>query len=115
MVWAGSHPGDNPGNLMVYLVNSQTNATRIGWHLWEIDLRFAPGLPPGWVRGGSGAIRPRLLEEASFLPRSQDRLPPAAAADLGFKDQDLELRRERIFIELMTSDRKLKASSEGSK
>ena len=19
-----------------------------GWHLWEIDLRFAPGLPPGW-------------------------------------------------------------------
>ena len=32
---------------MVYLVNSHTNATRIGWHLWEIDLRFAPGLPPG--------------------------------------------------------------------
>jgi len=29
-------------------VNSHTNATRIGWHLWEIDLRFAPGLPPGW-------------------------------------------------------------------
>ena len=34
---------------MVSLVNSHTNATRIGWHLWEIDLRFAPGLPPGWV------------------------------------------------------------------
>jgi len=33
---------------MVALVNSHTNATRIGWHLWEIDLRFAPGLPPGW-------------------------------------------------------------------
>jgi len=33
---------------MVSLVNSHTNATRIGWHLWEIDLRFAPGLPPGW-------------------------------------------------------------------
>ena len=33
---------------MVSLVNSQTNATRIGWHLWEIDLRSAPGLPPGW-------------------------------------------------------------------
>ena len=29
---------------MVSLVNSHTNATRIGWHLWEIDLRFAPGL-----------------------------------------------------------------------
>ena len=36
------------GKLMVSLVNSHTNATRIGWHLWEIDLRFAPGLPPGW-------------------------------------------------------------------
>jgi len=22
---------------------SYTNATRIEWHLWEIDLRFAPG------------------------------------------------------------------------
>ena len=37
------------GNLIVALVNSHTNATRIGWHLWEIDLRFAPGLPPGWL------------------------------------------------------------------
>jgi len=33
---------------MVSLVNSHTNATRIGWHLWDIDLRFASGLPPGW-------------------------------------------------------------------
>jgi hypothetical protein len=37
------------GELMVYLVDSHTNAIRIGWHLWEIDLRFAPGLPPGWL------------------------------------------------------------------
>jgi len=36
------------GKTMVSLVNSYTDATRIGWHLWEIDLRFAPGLPPGW-------------------------------------------------------------------
>ena len=35
---------------MVSLVNSDANATRIGWHLWEIDLIFAPGLPPGWLR-----------------------------------------------------------------
>ena len=33
---------------MVSLVNSHTNATRCGWHLREIDLRFSPGLPPGW-------------------------------------------------------------------
>ena len=38
---------------MVSLVNSHTNATRIGWHLWEIDLRFAPGLPPGWFNTDS--------------------------------------------------------------
>ena len=35
--------------MIVSLVNSLTNATRIGWHLWEIDLRFTPGLPPGKV------------------------------------------------------------------
>jgi len=45
-------PGEPPwrhprGKSMVSLVNTHTNATRIGWHLWEIDLRFAPGLPPG--------------------------------------------------------------------
>jgi len=39
------------GKWMVSLVNSHTNATRIGWHLWEINLRFAPGLPPGWTLG----------------------------------------------------------------
>ena len=34
--------------MVVSAVNSHTNASRIGWHLWEIDLMFAPGLPPGW-------------------------------------------------------------------
>ena len=32
---------------MVSLVSSHTNATRIGWHLWEIDLRFALNSTPG--------------------------------------------------------------------
>ena len=32
---------------MVSLVNSHTNATSKRWHLWEVDLRFAHGLPPG--------------------------------------------------------------------
>ena len=26
---------------MVSFVNSHANATRTGWHLWEIDLKFA--------------------------------------------------------------------------
>ena len=38
------------GKSMVSSVKSHTIATRIGWHLREIDLRFAPGLPPGWNR-----------------------------------------------------------------
>ena len=37
------------GKTIVSFANSHTNATRIGWHLWEIDLRFSPGLPPGWL------------------------------------------------------------------
>jgi hypothetical protein len=36
------------GKLMVSSVDSDKNATRIGWHPGEIDLRFAPGLPLGW-------------------------------------------------------------------
>jgi hypothetical protein len=35
---------------MVCLVNSHTNAIKIGRHLWEIDLIFPPGSPPGWVQ-----------------------------------------------------------------
>jgi hypothetical protein len=35
---------------MVSPVNSHANATSRRKHLWEIDLRFAPGLPPGWER-----------------------------------------------------------------
>ena len=39
---------------MASLVNSHTNATRIGWYLWEIDLRFALSSTPGWLRGLEG-------------------------------------------------------------
>ena len=28
---------------------SEVYPTSKRWHLWEIDLRFAPGLPPGWL------------------------------------------------------------------
>ena len=55
------------GKSMVYLVNSHANATSSRWHLWEIDLRFATGLPPGWIQvnitSGSRRVRdpPRPL------------------------------------------------------
>ena len=32
------------GKSMASQVNCHTNATRIGWHLWQIDIRFASGL-----------------------------------------------------------------------
>ena len=32
-----------------FSVNSHSNITRIGWQQREIDLRFALGLPPGWL------------------------------------------------------------------
>ena len=47
---------------MVSLVNSHTNATRVGWHLWDIDLRFAPGLPPGRLRAAR-AVAPLPSQE----------------------------------------------------
>ena len=54
------------GKWMVSLVNSHTHTTSIGWHLWEIDLRFAPGLAPG-----RGATFPHAsssaLEQSSLL------------------------------------------------
>jgi hypothetical protein len=35
------------GRIDFLKVNSNSNATSRRWQLWEIDLRFAPGLPPG--------------------------------------------------------------------
>ena len=49
------------GKLMVSLVNSHADATRIGWHLWKIDLRFAPGWltesPPVRRHSVEGGVR----------------------------------------------------------
>ena len=41
------HLGGYPGANRYFSVNSHTNTTRIGWHLWEIELRLAPGLSSG--------------------------------------------------------------------
>jgi len=49
------------GKTMVSLVNSHTNATSTRWHLWEIDLRFAPGLPPGWIISPDARAHPTNL------------------------------------------------------
>jgi len=43
------------------LVNSNPNATRIGWNIWEIDSKFALGILPGWrgparFCGGPGEV-----------------------------------------------------------
>jgi len=73
---------------MVSLVNSHTNATRVGWHLWEIDLRFPLNSTPGWSRskeeeadeaafrkaypgyGYDGGL-PEVLADFAHLPRDE--------------------------------------------
>ena len=50
-----------------------------------------------------------------YIPTTVEGVGGRARAGGGFRDQGFKLREERIFIELMTSDRKLKASREGSK
>jgi len=89
--WRGGPPWRQPrGKWMVSLVNSHTNATRIGWHLWDFDLRFAPGLPPGW--GGADQGREKACSSLCTCFRwsadawpspgwalSEEAVPPAAA------------------------------------
>jgi len=36
------------GQIDLFFSQLPHTCIRIGWHLWEIDLIFAPGLPPGW-------------------------------------------------------------------
>ena len=52
------------GKSMVSSVNCHTNATINGWHLWEIDLKFAPGLPAGWSGVAASWGRGRSLDPA---------------------------------------------------
>ena len=56
-------------------------ATRIGWHLWEIDLRFAPGLP-GDHRNMLALIPLDVSiarESQPFEIRALDRMPASTA------------------------------------
>ena len=62
------------GKLMVDSVNSYTNANRIGWHLCEIDLRFAPGVPPGW-RGRKSSF------SISLICTTRCRIPTSTSTD----------------------------------
>ena len=72
--WVQRPPWRQPrGKWMVYLVDSHTNATSERWHLWEIDSRFAPGLPPGWFsmvvqRGGRRATTSLPLTARPNVP-----------------------------------------------
>ena len=78
---------------MVSSVNSHTIATRIGWHMWEIDLRFATGLPPGWRSKSSAplqaVVKENLLHSFAHTPRAEyvvelpDGLPPPSGSEAG--------------------------------
>ena len=57
---------------MVSLVNSHSNATRIRWHLWEIDLRFALCyLQGGWVSTASSVHLTTVPSRPSFKEQSE--------------------------------------------
>ena len=89
---------------MVSSVSSHTNATRIGWHLWEIDLRFAPGLPPGWVlllqrgRGRAGAES----KEAEHQSMSLKYEPASEPLHISVKAGEDELTEERSRLLALT-------------
>ena len=77
------NPGANRtqprGKSLIFLDNSHTHATRIGWHLWEIDLRVAPGLPPGWsscATGRLGLQRCKMPRLEALQVWSTRRSPP---------------------------------------
>ena len=61
---------------MVSLVNSHTNATRIGWHLWEIDLAICPWVTSRvdeWAEGvapPAPQLRPRPEPPCHTHPHS---------------------------------------------
>ena len=63
---------------MVSLVNPHSNATSRRWHLWEIDLRFSPGLPPGWwrVRAYVGVVINDTVRHARVLSNQPKPYPP---------------------------------------
>ena len=70
------------GKWMVSSVNSHANAARIGWHLWEIDLRFAPGLPPGWLMSPTCAprhVHPTPVRQG-YRARDRQRAPDLSAS-----------------------------------
>ena len=52
---------------MVSLINSHTNAARVGWHLWEIDLRFADQLPTSGTKSPSRPFSSHVPASAAGL------------------------------------------------
>jgi len=97
---------------MVYLVNSHTNATRIGWDLWEVHLRFAPGLPPGWLRTGPRPSGLAFLFWRAASPPSIERAAgsesgsPACSAESG-QDLVLDTRKSVLDTPELVWDTKL--------
>ena len=78
---------------MVSLVNFHANATRVGWHLWEIHLRFAPGLLPGWIRNIRNPNPEfRISESETRNPVVSSRLNNPEPESLNLEPQTLKLK-----------------------
>ena len=90
----------------------------IWWHLWEIDLIFAPGLPPGWFPQPRRSVH--VLELCSVLsskrvafrveglpphqPSRQDQIDPSHLFKVDFcsrlQDQLVPFRRIRLAVKV---------------
>jgi len=90
-IYQTNRPEGNPGakrllKTIVSLGNSHTNATIIGWHLWEIDLRFALNSTAGWQtkqqerRTSDSPCLTRRSCSGAFSPPAPPRVPPSAPA-----------------------------------
>ena len=62
------------------------------WHLWEIDLIFASGLPPGWLSSEKGTNERgvSLLVEGIQVCPGRDQLPHTLCA-FGAQDSETTL------------------------
>ena len=83
---------------MVSLVNSHTKATRIEWHLWEIDW----DLPLGYLQDGQGRDSPEVAKTLPNRPAAKSapvsHVAPISLPTSGLSPSFSLFVAERLFI-----------------
>ena len=82
------HIGGNPGGKLFFFGgNSHIHATRIGWNLWKIDIRFAPELPPGGIDLGVSTDPHGKTKSLIFRPQIYLAIPEDSSVLCSLKPQ----------------------------